>query len=61
MSPGPGFTPPYVAAVVELDEGPRLTTNLVDGEFRIGDPVEVAWRARPGAPPVPVFRPRGRG
>ena len=26
----PGFTAPYVIAVVELDEGPRLLTNLVD-------------------------------
>jgi hypothetical protein len=57
MAPGPAFTPPYVAAVVELSEGPRLTTNLVDGDFRIGDAVEVAWRERPDAPPVPVFRP----
>lgn len=28
--PVPGFEPPYVIAVVELDEGPRLLTNLVD-------------------------------
>jgi uncharacterized OB-fold protein len=26
----PGFEPPYVLAVVELDEGPRLLTNIVD-------------------------------
>ena len=26
----PGFTAPYVIALVELDEGPRLLTNLVD-------------------------------
>src|SRR5262249_60392998 len=28
--PVPGFTPPYAIAVVELDEGPRLMTNIVD-------------------------------
>src|SRR5437763_1280499 len=28
--PVPGFTPPYAIAVVELDEGPRLMTNIVE-------------------------------
>jgi uncharacterized protein len=27
--PAPGFTPPYVIAVVELAEGPHMLTNLV--------------------------------
>ena len=26
--PVPGFTPPYAIAVVELEEGPRLMTNI---------------------------------
>ena len=26
----PGFTPPYAIAVVELEEGPRLMSNIVD-------------------------------
>jgi len=26
--PVPGFTPPYAIAVVELDEGPRMMTNI---------------------------------
>jgi len=26
--PAPGFTPPYAIAVVELDEGPRMMTNI---------------------------------
>ena len=26
----PGFTPPYAIAVVELDEGPRMMSNIVD-------------------------------
>jgi uncharacterized protein len=51
----PDMKPPYVVAVVELDEGPRLTTNLTDAELRIGDRVTVGWRERAGAPPFPVF------
>ncbi len=27
--PTPGFTPPYSIAVVELEEGPRMMTNIV--------------------------------
>lgn len=50
----PAMPPPYVVALVELDEGPRLLTNVAL-PCAIGDRVEVAWRARDGAPPVPVF------
>jgi uncharacterized OB-fold protein len=53
----PGFTPPYVAAIVELDEGPRLATNIVGGTPNIGDRVRVTWRERDGQPPLPVFEP----
>src|SRR3984957_5082304 len=28
--PVPGFDPPYAIAVVELDEGPRMMTNIID-------------------------------
>ena len=28
--PVPGFTPPYAIAVVQLAEGPRMMTNIVD-------------------------------
>ena len=51
----PALEPPYVVAVVELDEGPRLTTNIVGGQAPIGDRVRLAWRERDGAPPLPVF------
>ena len=37
---------PYVIAYVELDEGPRVLTNIVDCEpdaVRIGQPVEVVF------------------
>ena len=55
----PELSPPYVIAVVELDEGPRLTTNIVDGETSIGGRVQVVWREREAAPPYPVFIPVG--
>jgi uncharacterized OB-fold protein len=47
---------PYVAAVVDLAEGPRMMTEIVEpgpAELRAGMPVEVAFRDG-----VPVFRPR---
>ncbi|MHB8509220.1 MAG: Zn-ribbon domain-containing OB-fold protein [Candidatus Dormibacteria bacterium] len=51
----PDLVAPYAAAVVELDEGPHLTTNLTSAEIGIGDRVKVAWREREGMPPFPVF------
>jgi uncharacterized protein len=53
----PALAPPYVVAVVELDEGPRLTTNIVGGDASIGTRVRLAWREREDAPPLPVFTP----
>ena len=53
---------PYVAAVVDLEEGPRVMTNVVDCEFddlRIGMPVEVDYRAISDDITIPVFRPVG--
>lgn len=48
--------PPYQVAIVELAEGPRITSNIVGGTARIGDRVRVGWRDRPAPfPPVPVF------
>jgi uncharacterized OB-fold protein len=47
---------PYVAAVVDLAEGPRMMTEVVEcaeGALRIGMELEVAFRTG-----VPVFRPR---
>lgn len=47
--------PPYVVAVVELAEGPRLVTRIVGDAVAIGDAVRVAWMERTNAPPLPVF------
>ena len=51
---------PYVAAVVELEEGPRAMTNIVDCDFeslRVGQPLRVAFRAASDDVTLPVFRP----
>ncbi len=53
---GSGLVPPYVVALVDLDEGPRLLTNLIDDTLCIGDRVEVTWRDRVDGPPLPVFK-----
>jgi uncharacterized OB-fold protein len=49
--------PPYLLALVDLDEGPRLLTNIEAETAAIGDRVGVAWRERGALPPLPVFRP----
>jgi uncharacterized OB-fold protein len=52
---------PYVAAVVDLAEGPRMMTEITDcgaGDLRVGMPLRVCFRpAGEGTPAVPVFRP----
>jgi hypothetical protein len=54
--------PPYVIAIVELAEGPRLMTNLVGVEpdptkIRIGMPVEVVFEDVSPEVALPRFRP----
>jgi uncharacterized OB-fold protein len=58
----PGFRDacPYVLAYVELEEGPRVLTNVVGcepGAVRVGLPVRVDFAPTDGEFPVPVFRP----
>lgn len=51
---------PYVLAYVTLDEGPTLLTNIVDCDVdsvRIGQSVQVGFRAAPQGRRVPVFAP----
>jgi uncharacterized OB-fold protein len=57
----PGFDPPYLVAIVELDDQPglRLTTNLVGcaiDDARIGMPVRVTFEERDGVW-LPLFEP----
>ena len=50
---------PYVVAVVELDEGPRMLADLVELDMErlsIGDRVEVVFEDRPEGVTLPVFR-----
>ncbi len=55
---------PYVIAVVELDEGPRMMTNIIGVEptpehLPIDLPVEVTWEKQDDAITLPLFRPIG--
>jgi hypothetical protein len=59
----PGFLAevPYPVVVVELDEGPRILSNLVGckrEDIRIGMPVEVAFEDLSDEVTLPKFRPR---
>lgn len=50
---------PYVLALVELAEGPKMLTNIVDGDaaLAIGDPVEVVFHDTGAGTALPRFRP----
>lgn len=51
---------PYVIAIVELDEGPHVTTNIVGcdpDEVRIGMAVEVTFADEVDGVALPLFRP----
>jgi hypothetical protein len=63
VAPFPAFKDelPYVVAIVSLDEGPRMMTNIVgcDPEaVYCGMPVEVTWDDETGEFSIPRFRPR---
>jgi len=63
--PVPGFTPPYAIAVVQLEEGPRMMTNLVEvaqtPEALVLDmALEVAFQKQDDAISLPVFKPTGK-
>jgi uncharacterized protein len=55
-----GARVPYTAAVVDLVEGPRMMTEIVqcpEGGLSIGMALEVTFRQEDGEQAVPVFRP----
>ncbi|MGQ0566895.1 MAG: Zn-ribbon domain-containing OB-fold protein [Gemmobacter sp.] len=53
----PELPPPYQLALIDLDEGVRMLTNIDGLTARIGDHVALHWRDRDGGlPPLPVFR-----
>lgn len=58
----PGFTPPYAIAVVELDEGPRMMTNIIDcpqtpEALELDMQLEVAFVPMDDTITLPLFRP----
>jgi uncharacterized OB-fold protein len=57
----PAFEYPVLAALIDLDEGVRIVSNLVDvapAAVRIGLPVEVRYATTADGGAVPVFAPR---
>ena len=59
----PGFAAkvPYAVALVELDDGGRMLTNVVEcpiESLRVGLPVEVTFEQRSAEVSLPQFRPR---
>jgi hypothetical protein len=60
--PAPGFDAPYAIAVVELDEGPRMMTNIVDcaqtpEALALDMPLEVVFAEQNDEISLPLFRP----
>lgn len=63
--PAPGFTPPYAIAVVELDEGPRLMTNIVGcpqtpEALALDMPLEVTFEKQTDQITLAFFKPAGK-
>jgi uncharacterized OB-fold protein len=57
----PAFEVPYAVVVVELEEGVRMLSNVVDcplSELAIGLPVEVVFEELTAEVTLPKFRPR---
>lgn len=60
----PGFEAPYAIAVVTLEEGPRMMTNIIDSPqtpeaLQLDMPLEVAFQNVSDEISLPVFRPAG--
>ena len=56
----PDLPDPYVLALVDLEEGPRMMTHIVDcaaEKLAIGMDVEVTFKGFIGGRPLPLFRP----
>ncbi len=59
LPPFPGRVP-YVAAIIDLEEGPRMMSNIVDCPFdklAMGMALEVTFREETDDITLPVFRP----
>jgi uncharacterized protein len=63
--PAPVFVPPYSIAVVRLQEGPRMMTNIVDvaqtpEALQLDMALEVVFQRINEEISLPLFRPAGR-
>ena len=59
--PRPAFAVPYTVAIVAMEEGWEMLTNLVEvdpEQVRVGMPVEVVFRRMSDEITLPLFRPR---
>jgi uncharacterized OB-fold protein len=59
--PAPGYPPPFIVAIVELEEGPRMMANIVDCPadptlLTIDMPLELTFEKRTEDITVPQFR-----
>jgi uncharacterized OB-fold protein len=60
----PGFVPPYSIAVVQLEEGPRMMTNVVETAqtpeaLQLDMPLQVVFQRVDDDITLPLFRPAG--
>jgi uncharacterized OB-fold protein len=57
-APHPAFTPPYVVALVRLEEGPVVLSNIVGvdpGALRCDMPLRLVWEDLPDGRKLPLF------
>lgn len=62
FNPAFADTIPYNVVMVQLEEGPRMFSNVVgtpDDQFKVGDPLEVVFDAVTEDVTIPRFRIRG--
>jgi uncharacterized protein len=55
-----GLPAPYLLALVDLEEGPRMMTHVVEADparLEPGAPLRVTFRGEIGGRPLPLFRP----
>ncbi len=62
LNPNFKIPPPYILAMVELEEGPRLMSNLINIEadpaiVKIGMAVEVVYEKQNDEVTIPLFQP----
>ncbi len=60
--PAPGYTSPFAVAIVELEEGPRIMTNILECEptpeaLQLDMPLEVTFEKISDEITLPQFKP----